>query len=224
MSIDTFQEVIHPAAPANCRTCGAPFGLRPLVDTGLTGDFCNRPHWDPVTETVDNSIETNLAGAVYICESCVINMGMVVGMLPAHKAMELMHQVAEQENVLGDLNTRIDALEKVLDGFNTLSLLSRDIDNHSPADASDDQNANADAENFEIIPTVSNKPPTESREAISSSPVFGSSSGSSETDKSSDSKNSDGVPSDSSSKSGERRDESDNAENGGGVSPLKFGF
>lgn len=118
---DVFQKVIYPAQPGICRTCGCPFGQRDMVDTGLTGDFCNRPHFNPVTEEVDATVDINLAGTVYICESCVVNMGMVFGMLPEFKRRELIAKVEHQQSIIIEKARKIVALESIVDGYRSLS-------------------------------------------------------------------------------------------------------
>lgn len=121
---DRFQLVTVPMAPGICRTCGAPFGMRPLFDTGLSGDFCNRQHYNPHTQEVDADVDINQAGTVYLCESCIVNLGMLVGMLPSYKTKQLKGQVELQREAIANDEKKILGLEQIVDGYHTVSSAS----------------------------------------------------------------------------------------------------
>jgi hypothetical protein len=91
-----------------------------MVDTGLTGDFCNRVHYNMHTQEIENDNDVALAGSVYFCESCVVNMGMVVGMLPEYKVKELNEKLKHLEDANEKLQRKILGQEQLLNGYRTL--------------------------------------------------------------------------------------------------------
>lgn len=188
---DIFKVVQYPVAPGICRTCGAPYGLRDLVDTGLTGDFCNRPHYNPITEEVDSKVDIELAGAVYICESCVVNLGEVIGMVSVTKADEMRMLIAQWEKLAEDQQTQILGMEKIINGYGDLGVAS--IIN------------NPDTNQL----TIDAEQETASVPDNSSVDSTGANLGESEIDESSNSKESSRISASDDNESGKRGDKSD---------------
>jgi hypothetical protein len=120
-SLGQFQIVIHPIAPGICRGCGTPYGNREMVDTGLNSEGCFRPHWDEHKSEVVQPSADETAGAIYFCESCVINMGELVQMLSYEKARVLSERLEDLEKENAKLERENLGLEKILDGYRTFT-------------------------------------------------------------------------------------------------------
>jgi hypothetical protein len=125
---DVFQIVTHPASPGVCRVCGVAYGVRRMVDTGLTGDFCNRQHWNQHTQQVETDYDINLAGTIYFCESCVTNMGELIGMLDVPKAKKILEENAELGDALELAKAKILGMEQIINGYHDLGFDDRIID------------------------------------------------------------------------------------------------
>lgn len=144
MSSDKFQLVIQPVSPATCRSCGVAFGVRPFVDTALNADFCNLPHWNDDDQEYDHTVNVDMAGAVYFCESCVVNMGMLFDMLPSFKVNEMVAKIEHQQQVIIEKAHKIVALEKILDGYRDLGSTDLISSGESAAYSSADEKAEGD--------------------------------------------------------------------------------
>jgi len=180
---DVFKIVTYPFPPGICRVCGVSYGQRDMIDTGLTGDFCNRPHYDPATDSVDSEVDMSLAGAIYFCESCVINMGELVGMLPYGKSDALKKENAMLRDEILKLQQIILGLKEVLSGNDTLrDLISSTRDSFTPSpvsDASDETKTES-----EIPPTVEADSRIEFHGSVSAESSDGADSRDSEIDES----------------------------------------
>lgn len=195
MGLGVFQIVTHPAAPGNCRGCGVPYGVRDMIDTSLSSDFCNRPHWDPVTETVDNEVDINLAGTVYFCESCVTNMAELIGMRDALKVKALENELDELRELAAGLSARNLGLEKIVDGYRDISALG--VSELVTVSGS------ALPENFDDGNSSGSTSDSPKQEQIVGESSDGSDVGSSETDESTGEQKRERVSRDSGSKSGD---------------------
>ena len=223
MGLGVLQEVIYPLAPGICRVCGTNFGARRMVDTGLTGDFCNRPHWNPITEEVDAEVDMNLAGTVYFCESCVVNMAMIFGMMPEHKVQEMYQKINKQQETIINQTRKILGLEKMLDAYNTLG----SVNTSTSADVESVGDSN-ESDVITVVETTSEGTlfdPGNTEGSLQGSDADGTDSGNSEANESSDFEGHDGLSRDLSSKSGNSGDESisDPSTSGGNESQsLRF--
>jgi hypothetical protein len=162
-----------------------------MVDTGLTGDFCNRPHYNPLTEKVDDAVDVELAGTIYLCESCVVNLGEVIGMISTEKADQLRLLVADAERLLEQQRDQILGMEQIINGYRTLESAG----GFNPAGSL----------NFSDVTT-------QQEPSNSDSPTLdfaGADSGESQADESFDEPDSGGVSAVNVDESGERGDESD---------------
>lgn len=196
------QIVEYPMQPGICRVCGVSYGIRPFVDTSLTGDFCNRPHWNPLTNEPESEVDINLAGAVYFCESCIINMGELVGMMDSIKAQRIRSELEQLQEVVADLTAKNLGLEKIVDGYRDLGALSISV---------------GAIDRTVTVPVVPDPLPEEIKdpELFDSGPLTtevtsGTDFGESEISEHSNHEEPSGVSDDDVSESGESRDESDN--------------
>jgi len=197
-SLGVFQIVTHPIAPGICRSCGTPYGNREMVDTGLNSEGCFRPHWDEHNSEVVLPSADETAGAIYFCESCVINMGELVQMLPYEKARVLSARLEELEKENEKLSRENLGLEKILDGYRTFTGESgSNVRTPVPVNvAQDPQEATNYIQNY----------PDESQLSFES--TDGADSGDSQIDESLNLTEHSGLSRDSRSQSGERGDES----------------
>ena len=134
MTVGRFQIVTHPVSPGMCRICGIQYGKRPLVDTSLDADFCNRPHSD----TEDFSYSMEIMGAVYFCSDCVGTMADMLGWTNPAKSQELKDQNVHLYDVNSQLNERILGLEAIVNGYQSLGIsgvTSSDTDSDDSVDS-----------------------------------------------------------------------------------------
>lgn len=209
-SSDTFQIVTHPTQPGICRTCGGPFGIRRMVDTGLSGDFCNRPHWNNHTQEVETENDINMAGSVYLCESCIVNMGMAVGMLPEYKVKALREEMAHLEDELEQQTQRNLGLEKIVDGYRVVSVsdLTGSIGGPTPAELNAQEGSEANAV----------------RGLVLAEGLHGANSGESSASESISDEEHTGVSRDDSNEPGKRGDESTGPTTISGADSGRLGF